>query len=212
MVSSNSAFSVSPLSILTLKLGAGHTICHESWLTEARRYETGLRSRCRKESEVFGWSRNRIPKNSRSRCRSRILCPTLTPDVQLNHFLHHTPELGIPIEMVQIVFKLLLKQWILALYHNFHWLLVATRLLTAKLHSRYVKESQSGVRVGNYGKVEIGVGVGDFNSDSATMVWKDQFLSACNRYCHGQRYLQAIWKDSFNTIFNNECQDVFRRR
>jgi len=23
---------------------------------------------------------------------------------------------------------------------------------------------------------------------------------------------KAIWKDSFNTIFNNECQDVFRRR
>jgi len=33
-------------------------------------------------SEVFGWS------------RSRIFSPT--PEVQLNHFLHRTPKLGIP--------------------------------------------------------------------------------------------------------------------
>ena len=39
------------------------------------------------ESEVFEWSRN------------RIFCPT--PDAQLDHFLHHTPKLVIPVEMVQ---------------------------------------------------------------------------------------------------------------
>jgi len=33
-----------------------------------------------------------------------------TVEVQLNHFLHHTPMLGIRIEMVQFLLKLLLKQ------------------------------------------------------------------------------------------------------
>jgi len=44
------------------------------------------------ESEDFGWSRN------------RILSPT--PDVQLDDFLHHIPKLGIPVEMVQLLLKL----------------------------------------------------------------------------------------------------------
>jgi len=71
-----------------------------SWL------EPWLRSRNRKESEVFGWS--------------RIFCPTLTPGAQLDHFVHHTPKLGIPVEMVQFLLKLLLKQRFLAVYHDFH--------------------------------------------------------------------------------------------
>ena len=49
----------------------------------------------------------------------------------------------VPVEMVQILLKLLLKRKILAVYHDFHWLLVATKLLTAKLHTLYVKESES---------------------------------------------------------------------
>jgi len=36
--------------------------------------------------------------------------------------------------MVQFLLKFLLKLRILAVYHDFHWLLVATKLLTAKLH------------------------------------------------------------------------------
>jgi len=56
------------------------------------------------EPEVFGWSQ--IPNNTGS--RRRIFCPT--PDVQLDHFLHHTPKLGIPVEMVQF----------LAVHHDFH--------------------------------------------------------------------------------------------
>jgi len=31
---------------------------------------------------------------------------------------------------------------ILAVHHDFHWLLIATKLLAIKLHSRYVKESE----------------------------------------------------------------------
>jgi len=47
---------------------------------------SGLRSR--KESEVFGWSQSRIFHPT--------FYPTLTTEVQLNHFLHRTPKLGIP--------------------------------------------------------------------------------------------------------------------
>jgi len=43
-----------------------------------------------------------------------FVCPTL------DHFLHHTPKLGIPVEMAQFLLKLLLKQGFLAVYHNFH--------------------------------------------------------------------------------------------
>jgi len=80
--------------------------------------------RSRKESEVLGWSRipnntgSRIPNNTGS--RSRIFCPTPNPDVQLDHFLHHTPKLEIPVEMVQFLLKLLLNQRFLAVYHDFH--------------------------------------------------------------------------------------------
>ena len=47
--------------------------------------------------------------------------------------------------MVQIILELLLKQKLLAVCHDFHWLLAATKLLTAKLHSRYMKESESDI-------------------------------------------------------------------
>ena len=62
----------------------------------------GLQSRSRKESEVFGWSRSQIRNNTGS--WSRIFCPS--PDVQSDHFLHHTPELRIPVEMVQFLLNL----------------------------------------------------------------------------------------------------------
>jgi len=38
--------------------------------------------------------------------------------------------------MEQFLLKLLLKQTILAMYYDFHWLLVAIKLLTAELQSR----------------------------------------------------------------------------
>jgi len=39
--------------------------------------------------------------------------------------------------------KPLLKKRILAVYHEIHWVSVATKFLTAKLDSIYVKESES---------------------------------------------------------------------
>jgi len=48
----------------------------------------------------------------------RIFCPT--PDVQLDHFLYHTPKLAFTVEMVQFRLKLLLKHRFLAVHHDFH--------------------------------------------------------------------------------------------
>jgi len=69
-------------------------------------------------------------------------CPIPTPQVKLDNFYITFFELGIPIEMVQFLMKLLLKQRILAVYHDFHYVLVATKFLTVKFHSGYVKESE----------------------------------------------------------------------
>jgi len=38
----------------------------------------------------------------------------------LDHFLHNTAKLGISVEMVQFLLKLILKQRFLAVHHNFH--------------------------------------------------------------------------------------------
>ena len=60
-------------------------------------YLRGLWSQSRKESDVFGWSRSRIPNNTGS--RSRVFCPTPTLDVQLDHFSNHILKLRILVEM-----------------------------------------------------------------------------------------------------------------
>jgi len=57
------------------------------------------------ESEVFAWSRSRIPNNTGS--QSRIFLSN--SDVHMDHFLHHTPKMAIPVEMVQFLLKVLLK-------------------------------------------------------------------------------------------------------
>ena len=103
----------------------------------------------RKESEVFGWSGILKTLSVGAvvgffiRCNLRIFYPT--PAVALNHFLHRTPKLGILTRDCwhgTISFETFLKQRILAVYHDFHWLLFGTKLLTAKFYSRYVKESE----------------------------------------------------------------------
>jgi len=58
-------------------------------------------------SEFFGCSQSLIHNNTGS--RSRIFCPTPIPEVQLEYFLHRTLILGIPVEIVQFLLKLLLK-------------------------------------------------------------------------------------------------------
>jgi len=49
-----------------------------------------------------------------------FFCRIATPDVQIGSVLHHTPKLGIPVEKVQFLMKLLLTQRFLAVNHNFH--------------------------------------------------------------------------------------------
>jgi len=104
-----------------------------------------------------------------------FFCPT--PDVQLDHFLHHPPKFGIPAEMVQFPLKPLLKQ-ISCCPPRF------PPSLTAKFHPLYVKElesenlEKSELGVGNFAKSEsgvgnfgkVGVGVGYFTSDLAILV------------------------------------------
>jgi len=50
--------------------------------------------------------------------------------------------MGITVEMVQFFMKLLLKQRTDVVYHDFHWLLIATKLLEVTLHFVYVKKSE----------------------------------------------------------------------
>jgi len=57
----------------------------------------------------------------------------LTLDALLDHFLHHTPNLGIPVEMVQFLLKLLLNQ-ISCCVPQF------LLILTAKFHPFQAKE------------------------------------------------------------------------
>ena len=63
------------------------------------------RSRCpsRKQPEFFAWSR--ILENSRSPMES---------------FLHRTPKLVIPVQTGQFLMKILSKQRIVAVYHDFN--------------------------------------------------------------------------------------------
>jgi len=68
--------------------------------------------------------------------RVRFFCPTPTLEVQLDHFLHHILKLVIPVEIVQFLLKLLLKQ-ISCCAPRFQL------ILTAKFHSRYAKEPES---------------------------------------------------------------------
>ena len=63
-----------------------------------------------------------------------FFCPT--PEVQLDHILHRTLKIGNPVEIVQFLLKVLLKQ-ISCCAPRF------PLILTAKFHSLEVKESES---------------------------------------------------------------------
>jgi len=64
-----------------------------------------------------------------------FFCPT--PDVQLDNFLHHTPKSGIPVEMVTISFETFVESEVSYCAPRF------PLILTFKLHSLYVKKSES---------------------------------------------------------------------
>jgi len=85
------------------------------------------------ESEVFRWSRSWIPNYTRSRSR--------TKNIRLRLWKYKWIIFYITLLSWEFLLKLLLTQRILAVYHDFHWVLVATKFLTVKCHSLYVKES-----------------------------------------------------------------------
>jgi len=95
-----------------------------------------------------------------------FVCPTPTPEVQLDHFLHHTPKLGIPVEMVRLLLKF-----------SFGCTPRFPLILTAKFHSFYVKESESEI----FQRSKLEFRVGYFTSDSATLLSVLRALSIkCN--------------------------------
>jgi len=105
--------------------------------------------------------------------------------------------------MVQVVLKLLLKQRILAVHHDFHRLLVSTKLLAAKLHSCYAEESESEnlERSGLESNIlpptpQPCIGVEHIRlrnpalesniSDSATLHWRTTWSTVCSSAPHSQ--------------------------
>jgi len=74
-----------------------------------------------------------------------------------------------PLETVQFRLNLLLKQRILAVQHDFHWLLVATRFF-AIVDSQTSFTLCEGVGFGKFCELGVGVEVGHFTSDSTTLI------------------------------------------
>jgi len=65
-----------------------------------------------------------------------LFCPTLTPDVQWDHFSNNTFEFGIPVEMV-VSFETFVETDIYGCAQRF------PLILTTKFHSLYDKELES---------------------------------------------------------------------
>ena len=110
-------------------------------------WESGLRSRSRKESEVFEWSR--ISNNTGSRIR--ICLSDSDSGCPVGSFLHHTSKLEIPMEMAQFLLNLLLKKRFLSLYHDFHWfhqsnfIPIMLRSRSRKFWKGWSRESESDI-------------------------------------------------------------------
>ena len=115
-----------------------------------------FRSRSRKESEVFGWSR--IPNNTGSRSRIFFVRLQLRGSDWIIFYITLL-NWEFLLKWYNFFLKLLLKQRLLAVHHDFHWFLQPNFIPWCL-----------GVEVGNFGKV--GVGVGYFTSDSATQVFR----------------------------------------
>ena len=95
----------------------------------------------------FGWSR--ILKNTRSRIFSSDSGSPIESFITSHSYVRN-PDSCL-LKWYNFFWNLLLmKPIILAVHHDFHWLVFATKLLIAKLHSRYMKKSVSG----NFGSEE----------------------------------------------------------
>jgi len=97
------------------------------------------RSRSRKESDVNRWSCNRIPNYTRN--RSRICLFDVDSGSSIGSvFLHRTPKFGIPVEMVQFLLRLFLKQNSSCVL-RFPLSTSCYKIVDSRNHSLYVKES-----------------------------------------------------------------------
>ena len=124
-----------PVTLLQIYMANNRTIFVASF---------GVFSRVAESQRVGGfWVESDSYNNTRS--RSWIILTDFDSGSPIEPFLHRSPKVGTPVEMVQFLLKLSLKQIIIAVYHDFHWLLVATKLLAVRLHSRYVTESVSDI-------------------------------------------------------------------
>ena len=139
----------------------------------------GLQSRSLRESDVFGWSR--IPINSRSLSRT-FLSDSDTGSPIGSFFCITFLTWEFLLKWYNFLWNFCWKREFLLLYNDFHWVLDAIKFLTAKIHSLYLKESEleilerSESGVGNFGKVGVGVWVGCFTSNSATLLLTSGFL------------------------------------
>jgi len=108
----------------------------------------------------------------------------------LDHFLNHALKLGIPVEMVQFLLELLLKQ-ISCCAPKFPF------ILTDKFHSLYVKESESLSGVRNFGKTEVksGVRVGNSGSQSRELKNLERSDQSCSQIFYRQLHnaAEASW-------------------
>jgi len=122
--------------------------------------------------------------------------------------------------MVQFLLKLLLKQRFLAVHHDFHSLLVAKKWFTAKLHSRFVTESESGVGVDvgieNFGKVGGGrfwkLGAWHFTSHSAILGAMTNLVSKV-RYLRNRPAMLCLHNSPriLTTLINNIVESKYHR-
>ena len=99
-------------------------------------------------------------------------------------FLHHTPQLGIPVEMVQFLTKLLLKQNSCA--PRFPFSFRCYKIIVSQTSFTLCRG------VGNFGKV----GVGHFTSDSATLCGNLLFLPLYGKVNLEQYFLLVILTQS----------------
>ena len=89
------------------------------------------------ESQGVGVARSRIPKNISSRIKKIRLRKS-------NWIIFYIALISCESLLKSSnFFWYFYRNRILAVYHDFHWLLVATKMWTAKLDSHYVKESET---------------------------------------------------------------------
>jgi len=80
-----------------------------------------------------------------------------------------------PVEMVQFFWKLLLKQRILDMQHNFQWLLVSTKLVSFSLKTQHYKKN-------NLFKETVRIAYASYVQPTARMQPSQRFCAAQLRF------------------------------